>query len=1275
MIFLSFFLVKDLSTVFKSSTEDIIKASKLSQLTFPQEQLEVTNKNLKNDVEDADSFVPVLNKGKKVIKYPSAKKRKEDEFMSVSQVEVLSSQNVIESLEFHEKLDNIKKIPSDEKVKEWFKTTENNPFLSSSFEFTQPNSDIETLKNCVEKNETEKVGSNSSMIRIDYKKCRNEKPLNSKKNDSDPTTIDKDPYEFVPSQNKRVIKKRKKHSSCKEKAIPDFLALQKFSKENIKRNIISLNEKKEDNEKEEISSYANDFDNKDTHEKVTASQKFDMLLSETKIEESKTKNNHTLYTASQASSVKILDASYHSQMNVDTESSQDTQAFSANRVSFGLKNINKGKVKKSLKRRRSLEVQDSAEKKKKKSFDNLFNLQSQDALDLEKSVENYLLKFKGIENKKFNENISSSNSINNLINNDAPDCEKNLGKKTPLMALLHELRNDKIIYSNQNNRISFKFLYKDKDDKIRTSKQNFENHLVASLKRSHDKSVHGSEPSVSNKLTGNDYEDLTQCTDLIGFCTQEELPEEKKFREMVNKMEKELNDADLNLNEAFQVKSTKTPKKIYSESPEKIQKNFSKKENQKLNLQKTDNDINYFTSLCKRKDSTSFINFFQMSRLTPNCKRSKSSVVKLVFPIGFSSFFRKRMAQRQFSSKCLSPHSMSISRSPLLEPLPCENLCREKKILSYKASSVSNGCQTSQKCFSSVSVQTRKEPNTSVEIQTIEKPTRVAEVQTNIRGTTPEKPKEFKSIHMQTSQALFQSVEVQTSQCLPDCKNKSQKLFQRIADKTSVPSNEKDVNITSFQNRVSGTPFSHLPNPLGNSIQNEEEYSKKTIEQKHKNILNRKSIESEHSRDKNENSFDTSLSPFIVNFESDMNVSLTKKNQNNLKKAESKNEFSNEESQDFNFVSLKSLPNLQQTMSEDNFNSEKVSEGNIPNFSMPYDSVNEGRGVLTNTKNLFNKSRIDEEENLEANKTLPSKVDVSKEIIDFNDKECMQKADCMLDSKEDKDEESDCDLFVEQTPPKAVHFKPNENGLLTFRTGNADKNFTSKNKFFQHNKFPLPKEGIDNLTFHENADRSKLQNLLTKPALDKVESPIDHLKPKENDQNQLNSFAKEKLLEIINMNEDGKEGNKKLGSDNQRKMPSEEKKRFCIVASSVKSLDVIKKFANEFKLEFSSKPTKEMTHLIVGLHENDEGEILPLCTPKLLFAMANKKWIVSELWAETCLKSKAVLPEDSFETCDPIGGSGCRESRLSTHQLFNNCQIYLLGSFQSISKQELAVSI
>lgn len=146
---------------------------------------------------------------------------------------------------------------------------------------------------------------------------------------------------------------------------------------------------------------------------------------------------------------------------------------------------------------------------------------------------------------------------------------------------------------------------------------------------------------------------------------------------------------------------------------------------------------------------------------------------------------------------------------------------------------------------------------------------------------------------------------------------------------------------------------------------------------------------------------------------------------------------------------------------------------------------------------------------------------------------------------------------------------------------------------------------------------------------------------------------------------------------NRIKKPAKEKhiKRLCISSSGVVNRMNIDKFVKKFGVKYLSIPTKDITHLVVGLHENDDDERVPHCTPKLLFAIANKKWIVSEEWIEKCLKMNMLVPEEPFESVDPAGGNGCARARVSSGLLLENCEAYLMGKYDGITKEEFSVSV
>ncbi|KAL0269800.1 UNVERIFIED_CONTAM: hypothetical protein PYX00_007410 [Menopon gallinae] len=200
-----------------------------------------------------------------------------------------------------------------------------------------------------------------------------------------------------------------------------------------------------------------------------------------------------------------------------------------------------------------------------------------------------------------------------------------------------------------------------------------------------------------------------------------------------------------------------------------------------------------------------------------------------------------------------------------------------------------------------------------------------------------------------------------------------------------------------------------------------------------------------------------------------------------------------------------------------------------------------------------------------------------------------------------RDEESDSDIFIEQTPPKNVSMRK------------------------------------------DVAQEESQASFLMISGVPEEKSVLIH---DENNQNEMNQFKKPARKEVT--------------------------KRICIASSGVINRKNIDKFVSKFGVEHLSAPRKDMTHLIVGLHENDEEERVPYCTPKLLYAIANKKWVVTEEWIEKCLEENKFVPEEQYESVDPAGGNGCAVARVSTGLLLGNCEVYLLGEYDRISKQEFS---
>lgn len=243
-------------------------------------------------------------------------------------------------------------------------------------------------------------------------------------------------------------------------------------------------------------------------------------------------------------------------------------------------------------------------------------------------------------------------------------------------------------------------------------------------------------------------------------------------------------------------------------------------------------------------------------------------------------------------------------------------------------------------------------------------------------------------------------------------------------------------------------------------------------------------------------------------------------------------------------------------------------------------------------------------------------------------------------------EESDSDIFVEQTPPKV-----NSSRILDIPQRSPMQN--TETEIIADS---IPSKEIENCIGNQEEFKTPPRKPILKPpnlGFPSAKSFFKKVEPDENDQNKINNESKASQMKAL-----------------MQSWPAK-KPQMRIVSSSISDPSNIIRFAEKFKCNVLNSVTKDVTHLIVGLHDDDK---LPLLTPKFLLALAYKKWILTEDWIEACLKANAIVPEGPYESPDPVGGDACRRARLAKDPLFKDFEIHMYGEFEKISKEDLGVS-
>ncbi|GFR71794.1 breast cancer type 1 susceptibility protein homolog [Elysia marginata] len=169
--------------------------------------------------------------------------------------------------------------------------------------------------------------------------------------------------------------------------------------------------------------------------------------------------------------------------------------------------------------------------------------------------------------------------------------------------------------------------------------------------------------------------------------------------------------------------------------------------------------------------------------------------------------------------------------------------------------------------------------------------------------------------------------------------------------------------------------------------------------------------------------------------------------------------------------------------------------------------------------------------------------------------------------------------------------------------------------------------------------------------------------PKRRSSSPVLSSQRSKLLQSKNAAEAGPATVEKLS------------RKICFVTSGLTREDnaLALVLAKNFELVFSSKFTKDVTHVVMKA-ETDQSFVCDR-TLKFFQGVANKCWVVAFSWVKKSLSMNRLLPEAGFEiTGDTSAGEfagGAHRSRESDQPLFENFCFACVGTSQEMPKESL----
>ncbi|CAH0714439.1 unnamed protein product, partial [Brenthis ino] len=277
------------------------------------------------------------------------------------------------------------------------------------------------------------------------------------------------------------------------------------------------------------------------------------------------------------------------------------------------------------------------------------------------------------------------------------------------------------------------------------------------------------------------------------------------------------------------------------------------------------------------------------------------------------------------------------------------------------------------------------------------------------------------------------------------------------------------------------------------------------------------------------------------------------------------------------------------------------------------------------------------------------------------------------------DEDSDKSV-VEETPQKTQSFTRNKNEVLVCNTQQLT---TKAPKPTQCNMDT--EDGINIISLSDTIGKStKISENITvvetkRPTL---ETPLNITKFVDQIKHKSTPVAR-KSLNFMSQNDDDPEQtlcpssfvaakttqekeflskafNQSLNSPTQGAVRRKASK-LCIAGSclTIDEQANLRLLCSQRKWTFVDKYIKELTHLVVGVDEENKSQR----SVKYMCALAGAKWIVSYTWVERCLETNSVVDEEAFEALDGTGEPGPRRSRLAKQKLFRGITFYCMPPF------------
>ncbi|XP_074659395.1 breast cancer type 1 susceptibility protein homolog [Tubulanus polymorphus] len=143
----------------------------------------------------------------------------------------------------------------------------------------------------------------------------------------------------------------------------------------------------------------------------------------------------------------------------------------------------------------------------------------------------------------------------------------------------------------------------------------------------------------------------------------------------------------------------------------------------------------------------------------------------------------------------------------------------------------------------------------------------------------------------------------------------------------------------------------------------------------------------------------------------------------------------------------------------------------------------------------------------------------------------------------------------------------------------------------------------------------------------------------------------------------------------QKQTPVPQKQQTLICSGiPYEGMLVVKRFCKEFGFKFSSKFSRDTSHVIVMPKHSDKPRVCER-TLKYFQCITNRSWVVTFAWIEASLREQSLVPSEPYEIeGDTVNGDkhdGPRRARTGNASLLTGFEICCYGKFVGLSADDL----